>query len=484
MVNDLLLALPPVGVEDKKSKRLVAAPDIASLSREQRDIFNELLDFMEDPGKSMYLIEGYAGTGKTYLVSTFVEHVLHTTDKVVSMTAPTNKAVKVLRQAADYTHPNLDYRTIHSLLGLREKITTNGQQIFVQNNKDDATISGVDLLILDEVSMLSDDLLVGVAEKYHTITGLSEYAQDFGLKIVFVGDPAQIPPVGKSDCLPFKESYRSKLNILRGTLTTVMRQAQDNPIIKVTMKLRNALNRPIALPSRDSDYDDAGDGVHFLDGTRSDFLKALLDTHFNSDNFKSDSDFIKVIAWTNKTVKMFNTLIRGMLYGRDAGKICIGEKLIANRPILNSDKLIIFKNNDEFEVLGYTVVDGNYKGADLRYYDVSVIGDEGKKNIWIVHEDSEDDYDLIKKHLVSVAKSKRKGSWEASSAWQDYYRIQEVFADVNYNYAITAHKSQGSTYINAVVVEEDIDKNRKIMERNRIKYTACTRPAKRLYILG
>jgi len=62
--------------------------------------------------------------------------------------------------------------------------------------------------------------------------------------------------------------------------------------------------------------------------------------------------------------------------------------------------------------------------------------------------------------------------------------MQERFAKVKYNYAITAHKSQGSTYQHVFLIEDDIDKNPRYIEKNRIKYTAVTRPAESLKILS
>jgi exodeoxyribonuclease-5 len=73
--------------------------------------------------------------------------------------------------------------------------------------------------------------------------------------------------------------------------------------------------------------------------------------------------------------------------------------------------------------------------------------------------------------------------FEKTRAWQDFYKFKENFADVSYAYAITAHKSQGSTYRYVFAIESDMDANSKIEEMNRIKYTAFTRPSHRLFIV-
>jgi ATP-dependent exoDNAse (exonuclease V) alpha subunit len=71
----------------------------------------------------------------------------------------------------------------------------------------------------------------------------------------------------------------------------------------------------------------------------------------------------------------------------------------------------------------------------------------------------------------------------ADKSWIKYYEFMRRYADVIYGYSITCHKSQGSTYTNAFVLEDDIDMNLNVVERNRIKYTAYTRASKKLYVL-
>jgi hypothetical protein len=107
------------------------------------------------------------------------------------------------------------------------------------------------------------------------------------------------------------------------------------------------------------------------------------------------------------------------------------------------------------------------------------LGYEPKSNtIEIIHEDSLQEYrELLKKTKSLAIKARDK------SAWVSYYNILKWSADVGYNYAITAHKAQGSTYENVILIEEDLDKNRTTVERNRIKYTAYSRPKNKLFIL-
>jgi exodeoxyribonuclease-5 len=100
-------------------------------------------------------------------------------------------------------------------------------------------------------------------------------------------------------------------------------------------------------------------------------------------------------------------------------------------------------------------------------------------NIDILHEDSQMDFNKLANTLKQRAIQK-KGK---DKSWIVYYNFLRKYADVSYAYAITAHKSQGSTYNTTFVLEDDIDMNLDVIERNRIKYTAYTRSSKKLYVL-
>ena len=97
----------------------------------------------------------------------------------------------------------------------------------------------------------------------------------------------------------------------------------------------------------------------------------------------------------------------------------------------------------------------------------------------ILHESSQDDFKKAAELLKQDAISKRG----KDKSWIKYYDFLRLYADVNYSYSITCHKAQGSTYGITFVLEDDIDVNLDVVERNRIKYTAYTRPKKKLYVL-
>ena len=220
-------------------------------------------------------------------------------------------------------------------------------------------------------------------------------------------------------------------------------------------------------------------------------MSALLEDMFTGHAFNDNPDHAKVVAWRNNTVNRINQLIRSIRYKDEPiRKIMIGEKLVANKPITDNYNIMLFTTNDEFEVVAYDLrtrryateeetIKLEYYHADVEYFDLN--GRKQRRKIDILHEDSQQDFEKIAAGLRRDAVSKK--GYEAKQAWVRFYNFQRQFADVGYNYAITAHKCQGWTYKHVFIMEDDIDTNQNVYERNRIKYTAFSRPSKKLYIV-
>ena len=444
------------------------------LTVEQQVAYDRIEKFTSDRGSGMLVLGGYAGTGKTFLVSRFLQNF----QRSVLVSAPTHKAVKVLKKFGGGSNGmGVAYSTVHSALGMKEVITPDGKQTFKKDRMYPDKVNDYGYMVVDEVSMLSDDLF-----KY-----LLEYVERGSLKLIFVGDPLQIPPIGKDDCIPFDKDMQMRYDMQVNTLKNVVRQAVDNPIIKLSMSIRdNIKNENVYGGMRDEIVNESG--VQFLRGMRKEEMWDVLYPYFTSDNFKDDPDYAKVIAWTNRTVDYYNNLIRRMIYGQDVlPRIMKGEMLIADSPIMEDGTTrILFTTNEEMEVMDYTIKeeDINHGQFMLKYYDTKVVNLESERESWvrIIHEDSMETYKEILNMLKEVALS-HQGNYKAVQCWREYYEFQENFASVKYNYAITAHKSQGSTYDYAFVIDYDMNLNKKLSERNRIKYTACTRPRKILHIV-
>jgi len=440
-----------------------------------------------DNKDSLYLTNNYTITHNSYVVSRIIEQYLFENQfKRVAFSATTNKAVKVAYRSTTFMHPSLEFCTIHKLLALKEVIQADGTIDFYPDKFVVPSINEYDVVFIDEASMLGKRLF----------GYLLDYVDK--VKIIFVGDDAQIVPVKETESIVFNSKTHRDHNMVCFKLTDIIRQAADNPIINVTTWIRNNLNNNIHL-SYDFGYQNklyqTDKGVYFLDKSdRNDkaYFDELLAHIFCSPNFKDDADFGKVLAYTNKVVNKLNKNIRRLIYGPGKlRRIEPGEKIVTKSPVfdMNMDRIVI--NNAEelivesFERRLESVNDGQFQ---IPYYEtkVTLLDISGRQRTELIKIPT--DLGMIALNeilgiLGKAAKSFKAGTFQANSAWRDFWFMKKSFADVSYNYALSLHLSQGSTFQNVVVLEYNTHIQSRIIERNKLIYTGCTRPSDRLYIL-
>jgi exodeoxyribonuclease-5 len=459
------------------------------LNEGQVAAFNTIIEFLRDPQHEALVLKGYAGTGKTFLVNRVIEYIAQTHPRHnIAITAPTNKAVQVLYKNSknpnaqlfeDYfdSSSRLVYSTIHKLLGLREVITDSGEQIFRADKSSKSGLDDYKYLIVDEVSMLDDTLCKDIMK----------FAKK--VRIIFMGDPAQIPPVKQLDSIPFRNMM--KYNFLEVKLTEIMRQKQDNPIVETSFKLRENLKEKNPIPVLTTQVNAQNHGVIWLNElTEKPKVRPLLEELFKSAQFEADSDYAKVLAWRNKTVNYVNGIIREILYGASPDLYVAGEKLVARKPIFHKDQRgywkIQYNTSEELVVESVRMQrlqlrESSYR-LDALFYMLNVKTFDLSSNRWIkdtikiVHPNDVPAYTKILNEVKERAILNK-------DYWKVYYTILKWSADVMYNYALTAHKAQGSTYTNVLLIESDLDMNPNVVERNRIKYTSYSRATDRLYVL-
>lgn len=489
---EVLQALTKIKIREKLSE---------GLNDGQKEAFEQIVDFVEDPTYEAMVLKGYAGTGKTFLIKRVIEYILQTdTKNRMAVSAPTNKAVHVLYTNAfpkdkslrgflfeDIFDQNsrLVYSTTHKLLGMREIITDEGEQIFTADKMNRSELSNYTYMIIDEVSMLDDRLCKDIMKHAGKI------------RIIFMGDPAQIPPVGRADSMPFRDNHGYKFGVAE--LTEIMRQKGDNPIVEASFKLRDNLKQAQPIPQLNTNLNAQGHGIIHIDGkTERHMVRPLLEKYFKDPRFKDNPDFMKVIAWRNDSVDYLNSVVREILYGENPDVYMVGEKILAKKPIFEKvpgrgkydhDMWKVLVNTSEemeiesIEIKEHTFQEGKYK-MRAKIYSLGVkVFNPVKDNtfrttIRVIHEDDLKLYESFQKEAKRNAMLMKQ-----AKEWVHYFNILKWSANIGYGYAITAHKSQGSTYTNVLLIEEDLDANFKAVERNRIKYTSYSRAAERLYIL-
>jgi exodeoxyribonuclease-5 len=484
---------------------------IEGLNKDQLNAFTEIISYLRYPEHHGVVLKGYAGTGKTFLVKRIIEYI--TTiypNRRIAVTAPTNKAVHVLSKNSPFTDESavfeewnapeerIVFSTIHKLLGLKEKITSSGEQKFVSSK--DTSILEYKYLIVDEVSMLNDEIFLQLMKFEGKV------------QFIFMGDPAQIPPVGKEHCIPFMETYPmlpkrkdnvpTRISLKKLELKEIMRQKGEHPIIRISMLLRENLDKLNPIEYKTCLTKDNKGIVIINSATDRHKIRKVIDLYFHSKQYKENIDFIKIIAWRNKTVKYLNQIVRESLFGKDCDRFNIGDKLIANAALFSrspsrwgegfeyqvkaytSEEFIIEKKEKMHKSFTEFVKNSpiaSFEGDFWKLIVLSLNSNEDlpcRTTLYVVHEDCVKDYNNRLAALKAHATSNR-----CINSWRMYFNMLKWNDNVIYNYAITAHKSQGSTYNNVILIEEDLDFNMNIIERNRIKYTAYTRAKDKMYVL-
>ena len=413
----------------------------APFTEDQQEAYDRVYDRLAR-GERFTGLRGYAGTGKTYLVSRLVEQLLDE-DCAVTVCAPTHKAVQVLSD--ELGDAPVQMQTLHSFLGLRLNPTGEGEYELVAEERD--FTEGV--VIVDEASM------IGREEWSHIEDA------PFWVQWLFVGDPAQLPPVN--------EDPSPALDVPGPTLETIHRQAADNPILELATKIRTGADGRFG-----SKFED-GKGVA-VTRNREEFLDSVLRT-FDTEAFAEDATHARMLAYRNKTVRRYNREIRAERYGADADRFVEGEWLVGTETWFH-DGVQRLTNSEEVRVKKATV--DTFEADDQSEWTVweLKVRTPGRGLTRTVHVLHEDEFERYEERL----ERRREKAQDDPSKWDRFFELREQFARVDYAYATTVHRAQGSTYDTVFVDHRDLRICRGD-ERTALLYVAVTRPARRLALL-
>lgn len=202
------------------------------LTLQQHKILQQIELFMRSDA-SVFILQGYAGTGKTTMVKHIVDYISQF--RLVALMAPTGRAARVLSVKTGYD-ANTVHKTIYGTGSLVSKEVKNIAETefklcFPINMTDGRIVA-----VVDEASMLCSQTIEQEMFKFGTDNLMEDLLTfvrpSYGGKIIFVGDPAQLPPVGESDSQALNEAFfiEKGLKVMTGVLTEVLRQAGDSVI--------------------------------------------------------------------------------------------------------------------------------------------------------------------------------------------------------------------------------------------------------------
>jgi exodeoxyribonuclease-5 len=361
-----------------------------SWSPQQDAALKAVADWLRRGDRPLFRLFGYAGTGKT----TLARHIAEAVDGDVTFGAYTGKAALVLRSKGCE-----GASTIHSMIYRSREGDENGPQ-FVLNRQSAAAKSS--LIVIDECSMVDEEL--------------GRDLLSFGRPVLVLGDPAQLPPVKGGGF--FTEAEPDVM------LTEVHRQARDNPIIDLSLKVR--------------------EGARLEPGTygRSRVIRRReIDA---AAVMKAD----QVLVGLNKTRRLYNNRIRELNGFRDPMPAA-GEKLVC----LRNDKTKGLLNGGTWQIQAMRSIRNDYLRMD-------VVPDDDVRR---------------KAAEVSVHKSFFEGTEEDLP-----FVLRRESDEFTYGYALTVHKAQGSQWDDLVLFDESYAFRE---HRSRWLYTALTRAAERVTVV-
>ncbi len=364
--------------------------DTIDLTAEQKKAMKLLLDFLMDRSRKVFGLYGYAGTGKTTTMVEFVSYlIINGYIKRIGFTAPTNKAVNVIKskfkphikkiseklfekkipdvfnfdEELEFLEQNgikIDFMTIHKLLMFQTDYSVaTGDTIFVRNNKKgeaNSLIPEYDLIIIDECSMISIDMVDSVFDEIKVLTTskIDTSTTTFVKtpKIIFTGDPAQLPPVNEEDSsifckseddLPFetyleimrfkgdqiiisdaevilKRKYQTLIANLQSMKTFLLKTVVRSRIGNVT-RVCNEIRNWIYTDSLPDLAQFLGcQGVNFFEFNG--FVDKIKTSWFESfiESIKSGNTSI-ILTWTNRQTDIYNDTIRKKMFKKENQKI-------------------------------------------------------------------------------------------------------------------------------------------------------------------
>ena len=285
-------------------------------------------------------------------------------------------------------------------------------------------------------------------------------------KVVVIGN-CQLPPVEggqtKTEAFSMAKPEHSVV------MAEIVRQAAGNPIIMSATLVRDAIKSKQEPKIKGGINEDQGTGVELL--KRKAWLERL-EEYVGDPRIHTDVDFCRVIAWTNDAVKNHNAHIRAVLGADTSRPFDLGDVVVVNEAVEKGFTIVLSTGQ---EVRIETMRESKHPVRGFKEWSVTLQGFDLSEPLKVLDESSRPDYlkalDKLRKQCV------------LSKQWQPFYGLKNYYADLRPPYAITAHKSQGSTFENVFIDLKDIYSNRNQGEADKCYYVAITRASRKVFVL-
>lgn len=464
---------------------------------DQKVAVDGLIDFIaKDWDNNNYInsLIGAGGVGKSFVTKYIINNCKYSSS-VIICAAPTHKACRVLSNAIGGKKVN----TIQSLFGFRLDVDIENfnpeNPAFTPKGKIKLIEKEYKVLIIDEASMLNFELV-----KY-----INNFCCKHRIKIIYIGDSSQLAPVGEKISRAFVTSSTVYL------LKKVVRQGANNPISDILNMLRkDILNKKydtlnyLSMLKERTVINDEGKGFILCNPKEFDYY---IEQAFTNEEYTKNVNMYKIIAYTNAKVTTWNKYIRThIIKDSDKNIITKHDLLMSYTTIVNDFNESVINNSEDYIV--YDI--GNFQDPDYDFkcYMVkfqAIVGGKVTSPLCIIdHTDKDTLYRYYKvvNDLINTAKSASANN--RGACWARYYDFKNRYLlatnilntagktiysrDIDYGFAITSHRAQGSTYNTVFVDVNDIvyDKyNRPYTDQDdllRRLYVACSRASDKLIL--
>ncbi len=413
------------------------------LSKSQKEGLDYLVKWFNDPNDLVCTLYGAAGTGKTYLLKRFLDNYVK---YGISVTAPTHKAVSVIEASTGRKG-----KTFQSLHGLRPNY--NLEQFNIDNFQFDTLgkplIQSYRLVVVDECSQISYDL-----DRLNRTR-----AKQFIVKILYVGDILQLPPITTRKNQRLSPVFN---NPTRFELIEIIRQKGDNPLLEVLSLLRDDVKNESSkfltlLKKKSYSLNEKDEG--YISLNLKDF-KISLYRRFKDQKYKTNSDYVKYTSWRNKNISSWNKYLRTVLFNNPADAIIKDDLLLGYNTIIDPDNFMesIITNSINYTITGITKRRSD-RGFDI--YVIDIKNNKTIKTIFVVDHEST----TFRTFYSILSNLHRKAlfaqPYQKSSYWTEYYSFKnkyltmidfniidqsdnikrgKVKKDLDYGYGMTVHK--------------------------------------------
>ena len=427
---------------------------------------------------NLFVLKGYAGTGKTTIVGTVVNNLWKAKMSAVLM-APTGRAAKVISN-----YSGKEAFTIHKKIYFPKSEKGGGVTFVLQPNKHKNTI-----FIVDEASMIPDT--PGDSKLFENGSLLDDLIQyvysGYQCKLILIGDTAQLPPV-KLDLSPALDENTIGLNynkeVFKMELDEVVRQEQGSGILANATVLRESLSNAL-YDAFKFDLADFKDIIRLIDG--HEIMDAINDAYSALGNEET-----AIIVRSNKRANLYNQQIRSKILFNE-NELTAGDYLMVVKNnyfwikptseagfIANGDIIEVLEIFKIVELYGFRFAEVKIRMVDYPkmtpFETVLLLDTIESETPSLSYDDSNRLYQEVMKDYENET-SKYKKFMKVKN--NNHFNALQV----KFSYAITCHKSQGGQW-NTVFVEQPYLPNGIDKEYLRWLYTAITRAKEKLYLIG